>query len=132
MATRSFIGKINKDNTVTAVYCHFDGYPQHVGKILTESYITESQVDSLLACGDMSSLEHTLNESVFYKDRGETGVDANTYSTLSQFFERGRDSWAEYFYVFNYDFWTCYDSDGERIDIRETDIGEDDMKENVR
>ena len=125
MSTRSFIGKINKDDSITAIYCHFDGYPAHVGKILIDSYITEKQVDSLLAGGDMSTLDHTLNECVFYKDRGETGVDADTYSSFELFMRAGRDSWAEYFYLFNHDFWGCWDADGERVDLSQVIMREE-------
>lgn len=131
MATRSFIGKINKDDSITAVYCHFDGYPNHVGRILTESYITESQVDSLLAGGDMSTLDHALAQCEFYKDRGETDTKSCTYNSFDQFLYEGKNSWVEYFYLFNHDFWSCYDNDGKRIDVKEIDY-EDDMKENSR
>ena len=45
MATRSFIGKLNKDDSITGIYCHFDGYPEHAGRILIDNYLTEQQVD---------------------------------------------------------------------------------------
>ena len=128
MATRSFIGKINKDSSITAVYCHFDGYPEHNGKILTENYVTENQVDSLLAGGDMSSLSPALNECAFYKGRGEDQTESRTYPTFELFFRAGRNSWTEYFYVFNYDFWSCYDRNGERVDLHEV-ITKDDQND---
>ena len=125
MATRSFIGKINKDDSITAVYCHFDGYPGHVGKILIDNYITEAQVDSLLAGGDMSSISNVLNECVFYKDRGEKQTESRTYPAFELFFRAGRDSWVEYFYLFNHDFWGCWDADGERVDLSQVIMREE-------
>ena len=128
MGTRSFIGKMNSDNSITSVYCHFDGYPQHNGKILTTNYITQQQVDCLLTCGDMSVLGPTLDQCSFYKDMGERYIKAKDYETLEQFIKDGQEVWVEYFYVFNHDFWSCYNSDGKRIDLHETmeDDEEDD------
>jgi len=36
MPARSMIGIVNEDKTVTAIYCHFDGYPNHNGKVKRE------------------------------------------------------------------------------------------------
>jgi len=36
MATRSNIAIENQDGTVSAIYCHFDGYIDGVGEILYE------------------------------------------------------------------------------------------------
>ena len=72
MATRSTIGIKNSDGSVEAVYCHWDGYLEHVGKILSEHYNTEEKIRDLLSYGDISSLEKTTTDSVFYmRDRKE-------------------------------------------------------------
>ena len=86
MATRSFIGKRNADGSITGVYCHWDGYPDHNGKILKEHYTSAAKVDALLELGALSSLgpelgtkckEHSFDKpmqgwTVAYKrDRGE-------------------------------------------------------------
>ena len=54
MATRSTIGVLNTDGSVTAVYCHWDGYPEHNGKILIENYTTEEKVRELISFGSIS------------------------------------------------------------------------------
>ena len=36
MSTRSYIGKKHNDDTFTAIYCHFDGYPEGVGQTLVD------------------------------------------------------------------------------------------------
>lgn len=125
MATRSFIGKINKDDTITAIYCHFDGYPAHTGKVLIDNYITESQVDSLLAGGDMSSIGSVLDDCIFYKDRGEEHTESRVYPAFEIFMRAGREVWAEYFYLFNHDFWGCWDADGERVDLSQVIMREE-------
>jgi hypothetical protein len=96
MATRSNIGILNKDNTITSVYCHWDGYPSHNGKILLENYDTEEKVRELLKEGDISSLEpnctkpelHSFENkidgyTVYYgRDRGEENTKPKTDSAL--------------------------------------------------
>jgi hypothetical protein len=73
MATRSAIAiQETKEGPVRYVYCHFDGYPAHNGKILNEHYRDPSKVKELLALGDMSSLGETVDKSIFYcRDRKE-------------------------------------------------------------
>lgn len=50
MATRSLIG-INTDEGIRAIYCHFDGYPDHVGTILCTHYATAERVEALISLG---------------------------------------------------------------------------------
>lgn len=87
MATRSTISKLNPDGTYTTIYCHWDGYPEHVGKMLYMHYNTEERVDELLSLGDISSLHplvappdgvnHTFDNPypdvtvAYHRDRGE-------------------------------------------------------------
>ena len=56
MATRSFIGILNSNGSVTGVYCHWDGYPDGVGKVLAEHYTDPFKVIELLELGGLSSL----------------------------------------------------------------------------
>ena len=90
MATRSTIAIQNEDGTVTSVYCHWDGYPAHNGRILQEHYTDAQTVAELISLGDISSLGerisptvgsgHTFENgepgtTVYYgRDRGERGV----------------------------------------------------------
>jgi hypothetical protein len=64
MATRSMIGCLNVDGTVTATYCHYDGYPMGVGKTLLENYKTYTQGQLIANCGYLSSLQETVRESL--------------------------------------------------------------------
>ncbi len=60
MGTRSNIGILHEDGTTTLVYCHFDGYPSSVGRILLHHYASEDAANGLVALGDMSSLGENI------------------------------------------------------------------------
>jgi len=71
MATRSRIGVKIGNKKYLSIYCHWDGYPSGVGKLLLEQYDHIDKVMYLMSRGDCSS----LHQNSFYADRGETGVD---------------------------------------------------------
>ena len=56
MATRSTIALEFADGTVEQVYCHWDGYLAHNGKILQEYYSNPFILRDLIDMGDISSL----------------------------------------------------------------------------
>jgi len=60
MSTRARIGYLfnnhYNEQKVISVYCHSDGYPSYVGKILMEHYNTPEKVTRLLMLGDISML----------------------------------------------------------------------------
>jgi hypothetical protein len=73
MGTRSTIALEFADGTVEQVYCHWDGYLEHNGKILAGHYINPFKVKELLALGGFSSLEATVEgtATTAYTQRGE-------------------------------------------------------------
>jgi len=71
MATRSMIALEYADGTVGQIYCHWDGYLDHNGKILLNAYTDPFEVRELLDNGDMSTLSETVDGCEFYKERGE-------------------------------------------------------------
>lgn len=97
MSTRSHIGIKNEDGTVTSIYCHFDGYPQHHGPILVGHYSTEEKVRTLIALGDLSQLgeeigtPHPFDEcpkgtcNFYGRDRGEQGTEAILHTSKRNF-----------------------------------------------
>jgi len=123
MATRSLIGKLNSDNTVSYIYCHYDGYPEYNGVILQEHYDTPFKVDQLLALGDLSVLGEVIGEKqdfnnystrnnnwclAYGRDRGESGIEMRNVSQ-DEFFN-SRD-YVDYLYLYNNDFeWECYNT----------------------
>jgi hypothetical protein len=121
MATRSLIGKLNSDRTVTHIYCHWDGYPSHNGVLLQEYWNTPYKVDQLLALGDLSSLGSEIGEQqdfngfrnrdwcmTYGRDRNQSNTGAKTVSREDFF---GDGDYIDYFYLYNEDFeWECYHS----------------------
>ena len=71
MATRSTIALEYADGQVGQIYCHWDGYLEHNGKILQEHYTDPFKVRDLLNGGDTSTLDEDVDGCEFYKNRGE-------------------------------------------------------------
>lgn len=61
MGTRSRIGVMH-GNKCKSVYCHWDGYLDHNGRILQEHY-DSSKANHLVALGDISSLGKHIGEA---------------------------------------------------------------------
>lgn len=113
MGTRSRIGVMHGD-VCKSVYCHYDGYLEHNGRILQE-YYDSAKANHLVALGDLSTLGrkvdfpdgefHTFsspmeNVTVFYnRDRGEEGTNFEVDHTFAEFFDRAHNCNAEYYYV---------------------------------
>ena len=57
MGTRSRIGLVLGSDQIISVYCHYDGYMEHNGRILRDKYTTKEQIQELIDGGDMSCLE---------------------------------------------------------------------------
>jgi hypothetical protein len=98
MSTRSYIGKLNKDNTITAIYCHFDGYPSSVGALLYVFYNTEEKLNELLGLGDLRSLESDLETTEAF----EENLGGDTYS-MDEYLNE--NSYADYLYLFKNNEW---------------------------
>ena len=96
MSTNSAIGVLNADNTVTAIYCHFDGYLSHNGALLEQYYNTQELANALVALGSISYLDvniapepemsHTFKEPqpgvtvAYHRDRGEPFTQTKYHS----------------------------------------------------
>jgi hypothetical protein len=124
MATRSSIA-IRYGDTIKAVYCHWDGYLEHNGFILTKCYNDSVSASKLISMGDISSLGATIGEQVsFDRERsdddyvdldGVTGVNKQcmfytrdrgeettwkSFGSVDEWLEHYEASWCEYFYLF--------------------------------
>ena len=103
MATRSRIAIEQADGTVKSVYCHWDGYPKGVGKILVEHYLMRDKVESLMELGSISTLgeqveptgrvDHTFEMPelgitvAYHRDRGESLDPARIDKSLLDFIQ---------------------------------------------
>ena len=118
MSTRSLIGKLNPNNTVDFIYCHFDGYPSGAGSTLNKHYTSPSEVDKLLALGDLRSLNIDIESSVAYgRDGNKPNTQAEVNMPLDIFLSmdyRGED----YKYLFGTNgHWECFMHDGTPVDL---------------
>ena len=116
MATRSYIGVRNTDASVDYIYCHFDGYPEHNGAILTEYYSNINRVNELLNLGDLSVLGQFIGEKMDFdkriqdtclaygRDRGESNVSKKN----SGYDELITNQNVDYVYIFDGDYWECH------------------------
>ena len=109
MSTRSYIAKEHNDGSITAIYCHFDGYIEGVGQTLYENYNTNEKIDELLTLGDLSSLGPTPNESKAYHRDYNEKLHIAEYNKLSEFLNMVSNSWAEYVYIWRYGRWQVSD-----------------------
>jgi hypothetical protein len=93
MATRSAIGFVEYDGTVTGVYCHWDGYPEYNGKILYHHYNNTEKVLELIEHGDISSLRPEIGDkhpfSSFSGDLSSEQHD-KLYGNMTTFYTRDR------------------------------------------
>jgi hypothetical protein len=81
MGTRSRIGIEMPDHSVVSVYCHWDGYVEHNGKILVEHYQNREDVQELIDGGSMSTLRTRgkWNSFALRDENGEWISDAAGY-----------------------------------------------------
>jgi hypothetical protein len=121
MATRSTIALEFADGTIGQVYCHWDGYLAHNGKILQEYYTNPFILRDLIDLGSISSLAPTIGTkhpfshydtdlsvvefqkqyndmTTFYgRDRGECQSDATYFKDYEHFLVDGQEE--EYDYI---------------------------------
>lgn len=98
MSTRSRIGILNDDETVTSIYCHHDGYLTGVGNMLINCYTDEDDILELMGLGDISSLDEDTDSCEAYgRDRGEEGTEAKEFESIEEYQVQDDGSYA---YIF--------------------------------
>jgi hypothetical protein len=117
MGTRSFIAMKMQDG-FKGVYCHWDGYLEHVGRILRQHYTDPAKIAELIEHGDISSLDFNIGRShdfddspqgqtTFYgRDRGDNDCGPTSRTTLPAVMEYANGCGCEYFYLFADGDWT--------------------------
>lgn len=70
MSASCRIGILNKDKTITSIYCALGGYPTIIGPTLEKYYADEKSIRNLIALGDCEKVESTLAETIsLYGDK---------------------------------------------------------------
>ena len=119
MATRSTIAMEQPDGRVMQIYCHWDGYLDHNGRILLENYQDRAKVLALMLLGDISSLRedigmaHSFDDRYadsdprsrwcvsYGRDRGESGTDVKVFKSFQDYVDNHQ--YEEYEYIFRSD-----------------------------
>ena len=104
MGTPSMIGVMNEDGSVTASYCHYDGYVEGNGRTLVETYNTLLQARAVASVGYFSALTADLKESI------DTAVHKNekpvVYDSVKVYMKCGYNyAGADYLYLFDGEAW---------------------------
>ena len=134
MGTRSTIAIEFADNSVSQVYCHWDGYLDHNGELLKTCYTDPFKVRDLVDLGGFSSLRETVEETAegAYTQRGED-KDVNRYMDFDEY--KAECQQEEYDYILrNVDgvatwFVRCYATDGQWVTLGEARMNELKMNE---
>jgi hypothetical protein len=90
MSTHSSIAVVHKDGTVSACYVHFDGYIDGVGSRLQYGFNSREGAESLIALGDLSSIEAKGNVCAYSRDRHEKYEDVkpHKYADIKDYFNK--------------------------------------------
>ena len=132
MATRSAIGIQQEDGSVIGIYCHWDGYVDHNGRILNDHYDRDKTM-ALMDLGDLSVLGKELGEKqdfdsptdrnwclAYGRDRGERDINSVAYHDPNEFYKEFKNAGVDYCYLLEGDKWLVrgYDEDHwQRVDI---------------
>ena len=113
MATRSRIG-IEEKGRVRSIYCHYDGYPEGVGAVLSKHYQDADKVRELMELGDLSTLGAEIGEKqdfrnpnekqdwclAYGRDREETAIDSREFDSVFHWWADSLTSWVDYVYLY--------------------------------
>jgi len=103
MSTNATITVKCNDGKFRQIYTHWDGYPNHNGRILQQDYQDQKKIEALVALGDISILAssiecpagHSFRTPIagctvaYGRDRGEKGVSAQVFDTLKESQKKG-------------------------------------------
>jgi len=126
MGTRSTIAIEFADNSVSQVYCHWDGYLDHNGMLLATCYTDPFVVRDLIDLGDFSSLRETVEETAegAYSQRGED-CQARRYMNVSEYLVECQQEEYDYLLrqIAGQPVWLvrCYATDGAWVTLGEAE-----------
>jgi hypothetical protein len=145
MGTRSVIAVMHGTNA-KAVYCHWDGYLEHNGKILQEHY-NSVKANELVSLGDLSCLrpnigekhafskldipqeqreafeaEHDNSCTFYMRDREETGCEFKTLTDFDKFLEYFNNVGADFAYIMRDGVWYVFDRNDTTLRVLSNEL----------
>ena len=101
MSTRSLIAYENKNGSIAAIYCHFDGDLEGVGQMLKDVYPSEEDAKSVILEGPRSMLTGDSSFDGLYQEKDGIVLLKN----LDKLLEHGDNMTAEFIYLFTDGHW---------------------------
>jgi len=114
MATRALIGYLDDDKVLTSTYNHYDGYPDHLGKMLDKHYNSDEKAKFVANEGYISYITddgtiEAKNKMNPEKTRLDKEWEDALYDMAGQIDSYG----ADYAYIW-------YEEDGDWVEIKNT------------
>lgn len=139
MGTRSSIA-VKHGTRVKGIYCHWDGYLDHNGRILLGHY-DSTKANNLVAFGNLSGLQAEIGEQhafskfdtpgiesrvhnedwcTFYgRDRGESGQEFQSFASEDEWMDYFEGSGCEYFYLMDSGVWYVSENGRDLVPLHE-------------
>lgn len=97
MATRSRIAVELEDGTIKSVYCHWDGYPEGVGRdLLNKSFSSTREVEDFIDEGSRSTVDESYHVK-YGESRGEELEEPDVHKSVNDYYNSDIE---EYGYLF--------------------------------
>jgi len=101
MSTRSNIVLLRDNGSCSAIYCHYDGYLEHNGKMLLDNYTSTQDVRALVSMGDIRALKPTLDEMTEIEDYRVYDDPPQNFSTLRGYMSQVDTLFIEFIYLWS-------------------------------
>lgn len=105
MSTRSFICIEDDEQGYRGIYCHYDGYPEHVGKLLVEFHNSISAAEAIVHGPQIRNFD---SDGMVVRFGDGTPDDSEVYLGLEEALGSGFDY--AYFYSTQENCWKCFKS----------------------
>lgn len=123
MSTRSSIAVEHANGSVSAVYCHFDGYLDGVGAALVADHASQEAAEALVALGDLRMVSKRDGVFAYHRDRGEPFEDVrpHTYVSREDYMERAGKEIGDngYRYLFSGGAWWVWGPRRRLLEVRD-------------
>jgi hypothetical protein len=116
MATRALIGYFDDDRVLTSTYNHYDGYPDHLGKMLNKYFSNEELAKKIAGTGYISYIDDDGNiesKNKMNPEKTELGRDLDWEDALFEMAKQIDNYGADFAYIW-------YEGDGDWSEIKNT------------
>lgn len=109
MATSSIISVHTKDDEYLTVHCHYDGYPEHNGRILFNCIKNYKDAMNLVSNGELSYIDAQKNKNRYHYsdmtickyDEDSNIIHHHTYFDVINYFMNGSYEFIDYLYIWD-------------------------------